>query len=249
MTTSAVNPTYPSGVFQWNDRVDNVNIDFANDINSAVAEIESIESVFGSNPQIETGVPGSGPITYNTVSDRITDAMTNAQLPYCALLANAIPVSCNNAGQLIQFKVSLDTGGCYNGTDITIPFNGWWSIQSTATWSWNDRGYCHHQLCLNGANNCVERHIFDLEFSGNVTGLQYSPNGTPVQQSTLTPRYYKYGKRPVNTKTSFEGPLHAGDHMSIYLENGQPADTVIQSVVMKCQLIRLFPDNVSFTSG
>src|ERR1700744_5270147 len=120
MTTSNVNPVYPSGVFQWTDRVDNQSIDYANDINSTVAEVEAIETTLGTNPQIETGIPAGAPVTYNTVSARITDPMTNVNLPYVSLISNSVPVPYNSAGIRCPFKANLDPYHCYNGTDITV---------------------------------------------------------------------------------------------------------------------------------
>lgn len=250
MTTSNVNPVYPSGVFQWTDRVDNQSIDYANDINSAVAEVESIEATLGTNPQIETGIPAGSPVTYSTVSARITDAMTNVNLPYVSLISNSVPVPYNSAGIRCPFKANLDPYHCYNGTDITVPASGWWSIQSTATWSWNNTGYFHHSCCLNGASNVLHDHIFDCQFAGNVTGLQYAPNGAPISQSTLTPRFYQYGKRQITTHTSFEGLLHAGDNVSVYLENGTGiANLSVPAINLKGVLLRTLPSNVTFTSG
>jgi hypothetical protein len=248
--TSNVNPVYPSGIFPWTDRIDNQSIDFANDINSTVAEVESIEGTLGTNPQIEPNIPGGSPITYSTVSARISDAMTGVNLPYTSLIANSIPVTYNSAGILCPFKANLDPYSCYNGTDITIPASGWWAISSVATWSWNNTGYFHHSCCLNGANNVLHDRIFDCQFSGNVVGLVYSPNGSPVTQSTQTPRFYQYGKRSVTTRTNFEGLLHAGDRISIYLENGTGhANITVPSVNMKAVMLRTVPATVTFTSG
>lgn len=250
MSLSNIQPVYPSGVFPWTDRIDNVSIDFANDINSTVAEIESIESILGTNPQIEPNIPGQAPIAYPTVSARISDAMTGVNLPYVSLTANNVPITYNSAGQRCPFKVNRDDYHCYNGTDITIPASGWWSISSIATWSWSNRGYYHHSCCLNGADNVLHDHVFDNQFTGNTTGVVYSPNGSPVQQSTLTPRYYQYGKRQFTTRTNFEGLLHAGDVLSIFLENGTGiANINVPAVSLKGVLLRTLPSTVTFTSG
>jgi hypothetical protein len=250
MTLSNIQPVYPSGIFPWTDRIDNVNIDFANDINSTVADLEAVETVLGTNPQVELGLPGGVPVTYATVSARITDAMTGANLPYVSLVANSVPVTYNSAGVLCPFKASLDPYSCYNGTDITIPSDGWWSVSSVATWSWNNTGYFHHSCCLNGAADVLHDHIFDCQFSGNVVGLVYSPNGTPVQQSSQVPRFYQYGKRQMTTRTNFDGLLHAGDRISIYLENGTGhANITVPQVNLKAALIRTLPSTVTFVSG
>jgi hypothetical protein len=250
MSFSNVQPVYPSGIFPWTDRIDNVNIDFANDINSTVAEIESIESILGTNPQTEPGLGGQTPTTYSSVSDRISAAMTGESLPYVSLSANSVPVTYNSAGVLCPFKAKIDPYQCYNGTDITIPADGWWSLTSVATWSWCNTGYLHHSCCLNGASNTLHDHVFDCQFSGNVQGLVYSPNGSPVQQSTQVPRFYKYGKRQFTTRTYFEGLLHAGDRVSIYLENGTgQANISVPSVTFNGVLLRTLPSTVSFVSG
>lgn len=250
MTFSNVQSVYPSGIFPWTDRVDNVNIDFANDINSTVAEVEAIENILGPNPQTEPGLGGQVPISYSNVSSRISAAMTGESLPYVTLTANSVPVTYNSAGVLCPFKTNLDPYSCYNGTDVTIPTNGWWSISSVATWSWYNTGYLHHSCCLNGAGNVLHDHVFDCQFSGNVQGLVYSPNGSPVQQNTNTPRYYQYGKRQFTTRTNFEGLLHAGDRISIYLENGTGhANVTVPQVNLKGVLLRTLPPTVTFSSG
>lgn len=250
MALSNVQPVYPSGIFPWTDRVDNQSIDFANDINSTVAEVEMLETILGTNPQIETGIPAGIPITYPTVSARITDAMNGTNLPYVSLTANSVPVTYNSAGVLCPFKTNLDPYSCYNGTDITIPASGWWNITSVATWSWYNTGYLHHSCCLNGSANVLHDHIFDCQFSGNIQGLVYSPNGNPVQGSNLTPRFYQYGKRQFTTKTEFSGLLHAGDRISIYLENGTGhANITVPAVNLRGVLLRTLPPTVTFTSG
>lgn len=252
MTISNIQPIYPNGIFPWSDKVDNSDIDFAIDINSTVADLESVETTLGTNPQVERGVPTGLPVSYSTLSARVTDAMTNNQMPYSSLLATSIAVPNTNSGSLISFRANLDSYGCYNGTDITIPANGWWDITSSAQWGWQDTGYSHHYLTLNGNSNVLDQQILDWEFSGNVTATQYSPTGGIINQpSGLIPRFYLYGgQRRVRTRSIFQGPLHAGDRLSVYLENGTSnATATVYSASLKSQMIRVIPPSVTFTSG
>src|SRR6266478_5160794 len=92
MTLSNVKPVYPNSIFPWLDRVDNQDIDFANDINSVVAEVESTETILGTRPQVEAAPPTGGAVSYSTVSSRISDAMTNAQMPFASLTMSSLTV-------------------------------------------------------------------------------------------------------------------------------------------------------------
>lgn len=253
MATSNIKPVYPSGIFPWTDRVDNQSVDFANDINSAVAEIESVETTIGTNPQTETGVPAGLPVNYSTVSARITDAMTNAQLPYASLTLTTFALLNSTSGTLMPYKVGIDPYGCFNGSDITIPSTGWWSISASQQWSWWGDGYSHIMLTLNGSSNILDEKLIDWEFSGNQPPVIYSPAGEVISGNpaiVVTPRWWIFGKRPMKTWVRFDGPLHKGDRISVYSENGTSNPShVLTNLNLKAIMMRTIPSSVSFVSG
>lgn len=242
MTVSNVKPIYPAGIFPWTDRIDNQSVDFANDINSTVAEVESIENTIGTSPLTQT-VPVGIPVNYSTVSSRITDAMVNAQMPYCTLLLSNSVVSNNVTSQIVQYQASLDPYNMFNGTDITIPANGWWYITSRELWGWWNDGYVHQMLALNGASRIMDEQLIDWAFSGNVTPTTGGP--TPPQ-----PLWWTRGRRGLRTVVSFEGALHAGDRISVYNENGTSNPSInVTNLMLKAYMSRTIPPSVTFVSG
>jgi hypothetical protein len=244
MANSNVQPVYPNAIFPWTDRVDNQSIDFANDINSTVAELESVETTIGIKPQVETGVPTGNPVSYSSVSSRISDAMVNAQLPYSYLNApGGYDIPNNTGGSLIPLAVRLDPYGCFNGTDITIPANGWYSLSSTIIWPWWNNGYDYHFVSLNGSSFILEDALLDWQFSGNTLP---ETSGGPV----LTPRWQLFGKRSLRTHITWEGALHKGDRISVYAENGTSnAAQATEDADLKIFMKRTIPSSVTFASG
>jgi len=237
---SNVRPIFPAGTFQWSDRVDNVNIDFANDINSTVAEIESIETVLGSNPQVEPLPPTGLPVSYPTVSARISDAMTGNNMPFCSLIAASQVIPNYGAAWVAHHTASLDPYGCYNGTDITIPVNGWWQLEASAEWPWNDTGYVAQYLTLFGSTYILDEEIFNWQFPANLQSL-----GT-----ALVPRFVLNGKPIITTKVSFMGALHKGDRITNFLENGtSTVGVTVNAIRLKATLMRTIPSTITFTSG
>lgn len=243
MTLSNIVPVYPNGIFPWVDRVDQQDIDFAEDINSVAAEVESIENVIGENPQIEPKPPSGSPIAYSSISSRISDAMNNTQLPVVSLGASSFTCPNNTAGNLIPYQIDLDPFNCYNGTDVVCPVSGWWFVSTVQTWNWWNDGYSCHRLCLNGFGNILHEDFVDWEFSGNLF-----PNGLPLPVQLLEPRWWQFGKRSRRTSVMWQGPLHKGDRFSVLSENGTSnAAHVIQGLTLKAACLKTLTG--TFTSG
>lgn len=243
---SAVRPAYPNSVFTWTDRVNNEDIDYANDINSVASDLISVESTLGANPQIETNAPVGLPVTYPTVSARISDAMTNTQMPICELRNNNIAVPNITAGNLNPYLVSFDPHNLFNGFDLTIPSNGWWIVTATQRWpGWTD-GYSHMTLCLNGASNIVDETLLNWEFPGNsvvagVPGRWQLPQAVGVGGGPGT-------LRSILTSVFFQGLAHVGDRFSVFSENGTSlAQHVLTSLTLKASMIRKITG--TFVSG
>ena len=244
MSLSNIKPTYPNGILPWTDRVDGQSVDFAEDINTTVADLESVETTLGTNPQIESSPPTGNSIKYSSVSARISDAMDNSQLPYVSLNRSTFTLPNSTGGTLLGYVVALDPYYSFNGTDFAAPASGWWVLTSTHSWQWYGDGYSHHFITLNGSGNILDEKFIDWEFPGNTLP---SNEGTGIIPITV-PRFWQFGKRNVITSCTWQGALNKGDRISVYAENGtsNPAH-VIQGLTLKGTMTRKI--NGSFASG
>jgi hypothetical protein len=233
-------PVFPNGIFSWIDRVDQQSVDFAGDINSVASDLISVESTLGTNPQKEPSPPSGGtPLTYATVSARISDAMQGAQLPVCVL--SGIPAIVNNtsAGLLNNYTVAYDPFSYFNGTDITIKNAGWYIVNAHQYWTWWNDGFAHQFLTVNGSSNILDEDLVDWEFSGN--GADESDESTP--------RWQVVGLRSRITRNFWQGRLNKGDRLSILSENGSSNTNMkISSMVFTAAMLRTLPPT-GFVSG
>jgi hypothetical protein len=241
---TSVQPVYPNGIFTWTDRVNNVSVDFANDVNSLASDLISVENTLGTNPENETELPsGLQSADYTNVSSRISDAMKNAQLPYGSVQNLSFTVNNTSGGTLNTFIQEWDPGNLWNGTDITIPCDGWYVVTAFQTWPWASSGYSYQALVVNSpaglffgngvnqvaSDSVLGDDIIDWTFSGNTssdTGPIFGPN---------IPRWQVYGQRPLTTHIPWQGRLHKGDRLSVYSENG----TVNANVTVASSYLRL----------
>lgn len=252
---SNVKPVYPAGVLPWTDKIDNSDIDFANNVNTLAAEIESIENTIGTNPEIEQAPPTGLPVNYSSLSARVSDAMSNAQLPYCRLFTTDFKVDNISAGLRVLFQPSTDPYNCYNGNDITIPVQGWWFITSKVHWGWWSNGYSHQSLALNGSSGILDEAILNWEFPGNIQPLSYTAEGIPIPGGFPfppghLPRWQQYGNRNIRTNVTFNGLLNKGDVISVYVENG--TTNTFQncaSINLHAIMLRTVPPATTFISG
>ena len=233
---SNVKAVYPNGIFTWTDKVDQVNVDFANDINSVASEVISVESTLGTTPTVENNPPSGGTkVTYNTVDDRISDAINNSQLPACSVTASSFIVPNTTIGVVNQYKVNYDPYDMFNGTDITIIANGWYLASTHQWWNWWSDGYVHHSLQLNG--ELLDEDLVDWQFSGNVSSV-----------STALPRWQTFGKRSRLTRIFWQGLLHKGDRITALSENGTSNSSFkVTNMNMKVAMLR--STTGSFASG
>lgn len=223
---SSVKAIYPNGILSWTDRIDDVNIVFAIDPNTLAAEINSIETVVGTNPQIEKSTPAGGTMAYSTVDARISDAMNNALMPVVSVQASRF--SCSNSSErfLNTYTPHYDPHNMFNGTDITVSASGWWVVTTKQTWDWWDVGYSHHCMCLNGLGNILVDHIVDWEFPGNTVF-----GGIPG-------RWQLFGRRQITSYTTWQGLLNEGDRLSGSSENGttNPTQNVFDLEIKACMV-------------
>lgn len=241
---SSVKPVYPNGVFAWTDRVDQEDIDAAGDINSIAAEVISLESIIGTSPEIETNPPTGLPIDYSTVSARISDAMVNNQLPIGELISNSMIVRNNNLGQLNNYKASYDPYKMFNGVDLTIPANGWFSVSASQLWSGWDDGYSYMSLYLNGKP--VDGNLLNWEFPGNQV-----INGVPGRWQSvgqIVSPFSPANMRPIITSVFWQGLAHKGDRFSVFSENGTSnASQSVSNMTLKAAMLRKISG--TFTTG
>lgn len=233
---SNVQPVYPNSVLTWTDRVDQQSIDFAGDINTVASDLISVEKTIGTTPNIEPNPPTGTPVTYATVSARISDAMNNKELPVCELTSSQIVLNNSTAGILNTYKATYDPFNMFNGVDLTIPANGWWYVTVSQTWQgWND-GYSHLSLCLNGTANIIDDDLINWQFPGNTV------------LAGVGGRWRRFGSRSITSTCVWQGLAHKGDRFSGFSENGTSnAAHVVNNLSLKASMLRTIPG--TFTSG
>lgn len=233
---SNVQPIYPNSTFTWTDRIDNQDVDFAEDINAVAAEVISVEKTFGVNPQIESNPPTGTPVSYATANARISDAVNNKLLPVCELINPGIVLNNVSAGTLNTYKVNYDPFNMFNGVDLTLVANGWWIITATQTWfAWDD-GYSHMRLCLNGTSNTIDEFLLNWQFPGNAV------------VSGVAQRWQRFGTRPITTSVHWQGLAHTNDRISVVSENGTSNSShIVSNLSLKASMLRTVPG--TFTSG
>ena len=197
---------YPNGIVQWVPRIDEVNVVYANDPNTLAVEIQAVEATVGTTPQVESGPPAGSPVTYATLSSRVTAANNNAELPYVSLVNQ--PGFFINQGQQVFNRYSnqeADPYGMWNGTDLTIACNGWWAIHADQKWNQhgnNFRGGNVLFLYLNGT--WIDADIWD--WSANFGNTQYNYATNIFASNGFT-------------RIAWQGQLHKGDRIQILSAN------------------------------
>ncbi len=180
-------------------------------------------------------------VTYSTVSQRISDAMSNNQLPVVRLRGVQQNITNNASGILNNYTASYDPYNYYNGTDITIQSTGWWVVENAQRWDWWGDGFVHQTLTLNGKGNVLTEDIIDWAFSGNVVEVNASSN---------TPRWQLFGLRPRVSTVSWSGILQKGDRISVYSENGTSNSSFgLDDFVLSAAMLRKLPSGTSSIPG
>ena len=197
-------PVFPKSILSWTDRIDEVNVVFANDPNTLAAEVISIENTLGAQPQVENAPYSGNPVTYSTVSARISDVLAGNQMPYCSVTTSVMPVfnqqlAGTQFGQFNVFNKVYDPFGYYNGSDITVQASGLYLITGAQNWGWNDSGYLNHSLFIDGLWMAGER--WDWNFA------------------SFGPGFFE-NERPATTSFTWMGAIPAGQRIQVVSENG-----------------------------
>ncbi len=197
-------PVFPKSVEPWTDRIDQVNVIWANDVNQLAAEIISIENTLGVMPHQEKAPYTGSAITYNSVDARISDVLAGNQMPYCSVSVSSDFVwnnqlSGTNWGHFNTYQKVYDPFGYYNGSDITVQASGLYLITGSQSWSWHDSGYLWHSL-----------YIDDIWMCGHRWDWDFAPFG---------PAFYE-ADRFANTAFTWMGAIPAGKRIRVVSENG-----------------------------
>jgi hypothetical protein len=232
---------YPTGVIQWTPRINCVDIVWANDPNSLANELVAIETTVGINPQIEKSPPTSaaGPtVAYNTVDKRISDAMNNNLLPYTYLKGVDFWIP-DGAQHFNVYTPTLDPYNMYNGQDITIPCDGYWSVFGNQRW--NQQGDSFVGLNMNFLYiNGDWRHVDYWNWSDVIGDDPFSFYTFP--SNVMQSNGY--------TNLAWEGLLHAGDRIQVLSANVTFCPAIlVNNIELKMSCIRTFPSSTTFPSG
>jgi hypothetical protein len=221
---------FPKGLFSWVNRIDQQDIDYANDPNSLAGEVISVESTLGVQPQVEKNTPTGGTQTYKTVDARISDTLSGSNKPVVELVGYSQNVA---TGQSVYntYAAQYDPHNCFNGRDITIPCNGWWIVTGNNIWEdcFMETGFSLMQLQINA--NPVKGHCWRWD--------RPNFNLWPIQQGSAASGF---------NEVVWQGLLHQGDRVSISSTNGTFRNPhVIANYDLKASFVRTITG--SFTSG
>jgi hypothetical protein len=227
-----VAPVYPNGYFNWTDRVDELNIDYAEDPNSLAAEVESIEDTLGLLPQVQKNPNLGPPISFVNVDQRLDYITAMSHIPVCQISAQSFQVSNwqgpgSHYGEYNVYQTSdYDPYGMFNGSDMTCLISGFYIIDVKQFWNWSPSGYhCHHFWI---DNEWMESDMWRWDFPGNAFGGYWRGPDNDA--------------RPGHTHTTWMGLLNQGQRLSVISENGTSfSPCTAQNLTMKAALIRRSP--------
>lgn len=214
--TSDVTPSFPEGIFPWQDRLDEQNIVYANDPNSLAAEVESIESTLGAMPHLESN-PVAGPqIQFVSVNQRLDYLTAQQQVPLVQISSQGQQIPNHvaagvNWGQYNSYgTVAYDPYTLWNGSDVTAPVTGWYYVDAVTYWPWSQSGYVASHLLINSALRDTDR--WDWGFPQNVQGGAWQG--------------YSDVARPGCTHVTYSGIVNQGNRIRVMSENGTTTSPV-----------------------
>lgn len=204
------NPVYPNNVLAWTDRQDDIDIIWAEDPNALAAEVTAVEGTLGPMPHLEANPPVGPAIQFSNVGQRLDYITAGQQLPVIELRNSAQQIASGQQSST-QYgiyntypQVTYDPYGFYNGADVTVPVTGWYSINGSQFWDWDDVGYVAMSLWVGAAEKDIG--IWHWDFPGN------DPNGPWRAGGEIW--------RAGNTSVHWEGIINAGQRIRIVSENG-----------------------------
>jgi hypothetical protein len=229
---------YPNGIVQWTPRTDQVNVIYANDVNTLAVELGAVESTVGTQPQIENAAPVAGNIPYATMGARLSAAMNGANLPACVVL-NTPGIFVGSGKQVFNTYTTqeYDPYKIWNGQDLTIPCNGYWSIRADQKWN-------------QGANEFVGLNILFLYLNGTwIDSAQWDWTAwlnTPLALRTQASN--DLGSQGWSL-IHWEGLLHKGDRIQMLSANATYCPGLqVTKMSLKAMCHRTIT-NTTFVSG
>lgn len=165
------NAVFPKSIAPWTDRIDEVDVIWANDPNTLAAEIIAIETVLGVMPQVEKSPYIGNPVTYASVDARMSDLLAGTLHPWVQLSATNFYCYNNEQykgqyGHCNSYNKVYDEYNLYNGSDITIQASGLYLIIGQQTWEWHDSGYCFHHCYVDNNWRCGDRWYWNFASTG-----------------------------------------------------------------------------------
>jgi hypothetical protein len=192
--------TYPNGIASWTNRIDNVNTVWAADPNTLAGELVAVETSVGTNPQIESAPIAGNPITYPSMSARLSDTLSGRQLPYVTVSAqDSFDVRYGSAldgyGQFNVYTHSAsDMWGWYNGSDITVGVSGIYVVDVEQDWEYSTSGYYKLALTINNIN--LRSQVWHWDFpSGSASNYSANFAGRQATMGFSTVREFVAGTR------------------------------------------------------
>lgn len=229
---------YPNGILQWTPRTDQVNVIYANDPNTLAVEIGAIEATVGTRPQVESAPPAGNAVNYATMSARVSAAMNGANLPFVSVLNTpGFFIGSGKAAFNSYTQQEVDPYNIWNGNDLTVPCNGWWSIRADQKWN-------QHGNSFEGLN------ILFLYLNGTwIDSQQWDWTAwlaTPLAQRTQAANNLSSNGW---TQLRWEGLLHKGDRIQLLSSNATFCPGIqITNMNLKAFCHRTI-NNISFVSG
>lgn len=194
---------YPASVLAWTNRINSQTV-FAADPNALAAEIDAIETIVGTNPQIESAALSGSTRNFATLSARVSSAMLQNGHPYIQIQrANPWAVSHSNSTTHVTqnpYNIVSSTQGNFtlsNGV-VNIQNTGVWLIDAEQRWDYAASGWVMQELYSGGT--VLRRNVFSYS--------QFPSSGSNT-----------YGERFLglngHTQTTYLGRLTQGTVISV----------------------------------
>jgi hypothetical protein len=225
---------FPGGIFNWTDRVNYEDIDWAQDPNSLAADLIAVEKTLGVLPQQLANPNAGAPITFANVAQLLDYLASGAQIPVVEIQSAAQLVpnrqgSSTHYGAYNSYTTSIyDPFALSNGTDVTAPVTGWYTVDAGEFWDWNASGYNAAHLWVGAGLKATNR--WDWAFQGNTQG------GYWQAESNVG--------RPGYTGIHWAGVVNQGQRISVISENGTSNQlATVRNLQLSIALTRLTPSD------
>ena len=202
---------FPESIAAWTDRRDSIDTIWANDPNALAAEVVAIENTLGVMPHVEKHPIMGSSKTYDSVDARISDIVQGNNIPVLSMSSREQHIhnwrsAGSNYGEWNSYNPDYDPFNMYNGTDVTIPADGWYHVSIAQSWDWWSTGYHGHWFWIDG--RYYRHHHWFWDFDGNRHGGYWYRSEAE--------------QRPSTTHIDWQGVLKKGQRLRVLSENGCP---------------------------